>query len=538
VTRRVAAALAFAASWVLTFPVRVGELHFDVGAAVGWVALVPLLWGIDGLRPARAALQGFAGATLGFVGVLFWLFVVVHEHGHAPAWLAVAAVLGLAAICALPVAAAAALTRAFEERVSWLVLPAAWVVGEQLRGTVFPWAFLGYALHRDGPALALAQIAGVYGLSFLLALTSVLLYRRRLAPALAVVALAHVAGLGLALRDPAPGAELRAAVIQANIPQGEKWDPERMAHAFERHLYLSGLAAAAEDLDLIVWPETALPVLLERDANARAAVRGLARDTGAALVLGGMGATSDGRFYNSAFAVDDQGEIVDRYDKSVLVPFGEYVPLRRWLGFATALAPGLAGASDVTPGDGPRTLRGLAQLRGDHAAAVLICYEVIHPSVVREAVRKGARLLLNLTNDAWYGSTSAPHQFLAISATRSAEHGLPMLRAANTGVSAVIDARGRIQRHTEIFEGSAFVATVPQRLAGGTLYTRIGDVVVWASWGTLLGIGGFEVVRKIVGRGRGSRRRRSRDGRRPSGSGRAGRGTPEASLTSTPSAND
>lgn len=512
--RRIAAGLGFAALLVLAFPFRAGDFRFDLGAGAGWLALLPLAWLIDGLRPARAAGYAGAAATLGFCGVLFWLFVVVHEHGQAPAALGVAAVVAVAAVFGAWVAGAAALTRVLEPsagRAAFLVLPAAWVVAEHARGLVplggFPWAFLGYAVHADGPALALAQLGGVYGLSFLLALTSVLLYRRRAVPALALVAFAHLLGLVLGLRPTASGAELRAAVVQANIPQGEKWDAERAAAAFDRHLYLSRLAAAAEDLDLIVWPETAVPVLLEHDEGARAALGGLARGAGAALVIGGMGITpveSGVRFHNSAFAIDDRGRVVDRYDKSVLVPFGEYVPMRPLLGFASALATGLAG-SDVKAGDGPRVLRGLSALQGDHAAAVLICYEVIYPSVVRRAVRKGARLLLNLTNDAWYGRTSAPHQFLAISATRSAEYGLPMLRAANTGVSAVVDARGRIGRHTEIFEGSAFVATVPRSLAGSTLYTRTGDTVVWASWGLLIAVGGIHVV----GKSRGGRRRRS-----------------------------
>lgn len=497
-TRRIVAGLAFAVLWTLTFPFRAGDWQFDLGGVVGWVALLPLAWLIDGRRPQRAALDAFAAATLGFCGVLFWLFVVVHEHGHAPVWLAAASVLALAAACGAWVAAAAGLARWLEPaagRLSWAVLPAAWVVAEHLRGIFpfggFPWALLGYAVHADGPALALAQVGGVYGLSFVLATCGVLLYRRRFPAAIALVAVAHMAGLALGLREPERSAPLRAAVVQANIPQGQKWDPRRSEQAFGRHLYLSGLAAAAEDLDLIVWPETSVPVLVERDPDTRGALGALARDSGAALVLGGMGIEPhEGglRFHNSAFVVDPGGEVVDRYDKSVLVPFGEYVPLRALLGSVSALATGLAGTTDVTPGPGPRVLRGLDGLGRDHAAAVLICYEVIYPSVVRRAVRNGARLLLNLTNDAWYGRTSAPHQFLAISATRSAEHGLPMLRAANTGVSAVVDARGRVGRHTEIFEGAAFVATVPAPLRGRTPYTRFGDWIVLASqgWGIAL----------------------------------------------------
>ncbi len=496
---RLLAALAFALLLVAAFPFRAGDLRFDLGALAGWVALLPLAWLIDGLRPLRAAVWAGASATLGFCGVLFWIFVVVHDAGQAPVWVGLAAVAGLSAVCGAHVGLAAFAARALEPapghwagRASWCVLPAAWVAAEHLRSIGllggFPWALLGYAVHDDGPARVLASLVGVYGLSFLLASTAVLLYRRRPVHALAVVAIAHMLGLALGLRASGDTPELRVAVVQANIPQGEKWDPGRASAAFDRHLYLSGLAAASRDLDLIVWPETAVPILLENDAAAREQLAALARGTGAALVIGGVGIENDGRslrFYNSAFAVNAEGVIVDRYDKSVLVPFGEYVPMRPLLGFLSALATGMAGETDVSAGPGPRTLKGLAALDSDHAAAVLICYEVIYPSVVRGAVRKGARLLLNVTNDAWYGRTSAPHQFLAISAMRSAEHGIPMLRAANTGVSAVVDAQGRVSRQTEIFEGTVFVASVPGALKGMSPYTRFGDWVVWASWGWL-----------------------------------------------------
>jgi len=536
--RRPAAALAFAVLLVLAFPFRAGELRFDAGSMAGWLALVPLVWLIEGLRPLRAAAWAGAAATAGFAGVLFWLFVVVHEHGHAPVWAGVLAVLAVSGFCGLHVGAAAGAVRWAAPgagRLSLFVLPAAWVAAEHLRGVDlfggFPWAFLGYAAHADPPLAVLASVGGVYGLSFVLALGAVLLARFRLVEAMALVALTHMAGLGLALAwRETPVAPVRAAIVQANVLQAEKWDPASVSAAFDRHLYLSELAAAAEDLDLVIWPETAVPLLLEREDATREDLGALARATGASLVIGGLGVernTDEVRVYNSAFAMRDDGEIVDRYDKSVLVPFGEYLPLRALFGglSAQALASGLAGLSDLTPGDGTRLLRGVPVLGGDHAAAVLICYEVIYPSVVRRAVRKGARLLLNLTNDAWYGRTSAPHQFLAISAMRSAEHGVPMLRAANTGVSAVVDARGRIGRHTEIFEGTVFVATVPAPLASPTLYTRTGDWVVVLSWGLLLAAGGARVVR--------GRRGDSGDAGRPSGSRRAGRGTPEASLTST-----
>jgi apolipoprotein N-acyltransferase len=186
---------------------------------------------------------------------------------------------------------------------------------------------------------------------------------------------------------------------------------------------------------------------------------------------------------------------VDRYDKAHLVPFGEYVPafLRP---VATAIAGGVAGIGETTPGPGARRLRIGGERDPD--AAALICYEAIYPGLVRQAARDGARVLLNLTNDAWYGRTSAPHQFLAIAATRSAEHGLPMLRAANTGVSAIVGAGGVVLEETPLFEPTVLVADVPPGRAGPTPYTRFGDWVVWASWAILSVSGGM----RLVGRAR------------------------------------
>ena len=498
----------FAVLLALAFPFRAGDLRFDLGIVAGWLALVPLLWMLEGMRP-RAAFKWTTGAaTLAYAAILFWLFVVVRVHGHAPIWAAVGAPLLLGLVLGLHAGLAAALYAALAPwagRAGVLVLPAAWVVGEHLRGFDlfggFPWAYLGYAVHSDGPLMELAALGGVYGLSFLLACVASLCARNRFVVALALVAVAHALGFGLRVAHTGAsgvGAGMRAALVQASIPQHEKWDAALAGQAFEQHLATSRLAAAAGELDLIVWPESSVPVILETEPEYAEAVRTLARETGATLVLGGIGLERvpldpGYRLFNSVFVVKPDEGFVDRYDKSHLVPFGEYVPLRRVLGFLSGIATGLT-AGDITRGSGPRVLRNLPEFGTDHALAALICYEVIYPGLVRAAVRDGARILLNLTNDAWYGRTSAPHQFLAIAAMRSAEHGLPMLRAANTGVSAVVDAGGRITSETPIFEQRVLEARVPPARPGPTPYTRFGDWVVWVSWGILIAIGGVRVV--------------------------------------------
>jgi apolipoprotein N-acyltransferase len=281
---------------------------------------------------------------------------------------------------------------------------------------------------------------------------------------------------------------------------------------FEAQLALTRKALESR-VDLLIWPESSFPApLLPRDQERyfpgladsqleyRDPVLALARDTKTPMLVGSLGLTivPGARMpllHNSAFAIDPDAGMVDRHDKTVLVPFGEYVPLRALLfGSMSAVATGLADVPDLTPGRELRALSGLGRVGAEHAPAVLICYEVVYPGVVRRAVREGARLLINTTNDAWYGRSSAPHQFLAIAQLRSAEHGLPMLRDANTGVTALIDASGAVLQETEIFERASLEVTVPPARASATTYTRAGDWPLWAGALLLAVTGGKAVV--------------------------------------------
>jgi apolipoprotein N-acyltransferase len=508
---RLTAAAAFALLLMLAFPFRAGELRFDVGLIAGWLVLIPFALMLRGLRPGAAFAWGTVAGLVGYAGVVFWLFVVVTVYGHAPIPVGVLAVGLMGLYMGLHAGLAAALVAWLAPRGKhlWLVLPAAWLIGEHLRSfdlwSGFPWAYLGYSQHANGPILQLASLGGVWAISLLIACVAGLAAEGRWRLALAVWGLAHGLGFGMAALERRPFRDdvepVRAALVQASIPQDLKWDRALTQRHFDAHVELSRLAAAGGPLDLIVWPESAVPVALEVDGRAAAAVEKLARETGATLILGGMGLRfHPGRerpdFFGSVFVVDPQRGVIDRYDKTRLVPFGEYVPMRGLLGFLSGVATGLAGVADVTPGERPRALV-LGDAPGARAApAALICYEVIYPVLVREAVRDGAGLLLNVTNDAWYGRTSAPHQFFAIAAMRSAEHGLPMLRVANTGVSGVVDAFGRPLEQTPIFERKTHVTTLPEGRGQPTLYTRLGDWIVWLSWAIVLGFGGVEIVRR------------------------------------------
>lgn len=497
---RVALLAAYAAATFLAFPHPVAGRVLDLGVVFAWVAPACLIAAFRGLAPRAAAKRAFVASLAAHAGVLHWIYVVTVTYGHAPAVAGVLAPVGLAAYIAIFGAGfgAAAARLAARGAAGPLALAAVWTALDHLRSFAlsgFPWATLGYAQHANPALVALAPWTGVYGLSFASVLGGAALAElardrgsRRAWLALAGVAALHLAGLVAGALAPGDdGAPtVRVAVLQGNVDQGVKWSPAWVERTLRIYDDLTR-RAAEHGAEVVVWPETAVPGSLDLDAALRARVVGLARETGATLVVGGVGVERDAsgaRYYDSAFHVEPSGRIADRYDKAHLVPFGEYVPLRDWIGrIASAVARGIA-PGDVSAGGGPRALA-LADGEGRALpAGVPICYELLFPDLVRRFVGSGAAVLLAITNDAWYGRTGAPYQFLAITALRSAENRVWTARAANTGVSAFIDARGRVRERTAIFEEGLLVRDVPVRLApaGGSFYTRHGDVFAWACW--------------------------------------------------------
>jgi len=495
---------AYAAVTFLSFPHPVAGRVVDLGLWIAWFGPALLLLGIEGLEPARAARAALLATLAAHSAVLHWIYVVTVTYGHAPPLVGVVAPIALALYTS-------SFTCAFGAAWAWLrrlgggsPLAAAllWTALDYLRSMLlsgFPWATLGYSQHQNPALLGLASATGIYGLSFTVALGGAVvaeLARARVTRSvlLAVAVLVAMHGLGAALVPAEAGPEaksLRVAALQGNIDQGVKWSPEWVDNTLGVYEQLAR-RAAARGARLILWPETAVPGALEIDPQLRERLARLARETGAAHVVGGVGVDLDDsgrrilRYYDSAFLVDARGEISWRYDKVHLVPFGEYVPLRGLLGWVLgAVASGIS-SGDVVAGPEPRALPAvvpgapveLLDQQGSVKLGVPICYELLFPDLMRRFVERGAGLLLAITNDAWYGRTGAPYQFLAITAMRSAETGVWTVRAANTGISAVIDARGRVREQTSIFERGLVVADVPvlYPAEGGTFYVRHGDV--------------------------------------------------------------
>jgi apolipoprotein N-acyltransferase len=518
---RLALLFSYGVSNFLAFPHPVGERVVDLGLICGWLSPALLILGLGGLSPRAAAKFGFVAGTLAQSAILHWIYVVSVSYGHAAPPMGVLGIFGLGAHAGLFSAMFAAgwallgrrgLASPWSAALLWTVLEYARTAGE----LGFPWAVIGYTQHANPALLSWAAYTGVYGMSFavvlagatLAAIARELRTSRRCSRtsqfALAGVALIVAAGFALRPAIDADAETIRVAVLQGNIEQGVKWNPawaERTLAAYEDLSRRAVEAGAA----VVVMPETAMPGALNSDPALRGRMSRLARETGAAYVVGGVAVERRPErrateFFDSAFVLQADGSFGDRYDKSQLVPFGEFVPFRALLRpFFEAIARGMA-TERVSRGPGPRaiSIATPAAPSASLTAGVPICYELLFPDLTRRFVRDGAVVLFAITNDAWYGRTGAPHQFLAMTAVRSAENGVWTARAANTGVSAIIDSRGRVRSRTRIFERDLLVGDLPLRAspAGGTFYARHGDIFAYGCWAAIAALALAGAARK------------------------------------------
>ncbi|WP_324754358.1 apolipoprotein N-acyltransferase [Roseovarius sp. Pro17] len=418
----------------------------------------------------RAAWTGLAGGAGYFAVALSWIvepfLVDVARHG----WMAPFALVLISVGFALFWAGAQAIARALGGG-AW-VWTSVLTLSEALRGwlwTGFPWAQPGH-VWISTPMLRWSAYGGALPLTFLLLITGAAIWHcaqgRWRSGAIGLgVTIALLIGGGMMPGAPRPTADAPVVrLVQPNVPQDEKWDPDRMGFYFDRQMAFTAAGAVP---DLIVWPETALPVLLNRADGVIAQIAQTAR--GAPVVLGVQRA-EDARYYNSLLLLDGQGRQAALYDKHHLVPFGEYMPLGNFM--ARFGIRGLAQQSGYgySAGPGPQ----LIDMGALGSALPLICYEGVFARDVAGAPGRADFLLL-ITNDAWFGKLSGPYQHLAQARLRSVEQGLPMIRAANTGVSAMIDAAGQIIAQIPLGEAGYLDTPLPPTGAP-TLYSRTGDL--------------------------------------------------------------
>jgi apolipoprotein N-acyltransferase len=477
----------------LSFP----KIAFSIAA---FFALVPLLHVLRG----KTLREGFAaGALAGFIGnigILYWVTFVVVEYGYLPVYAGLAAMLALAAFLSLYTGLFTAGVTYFRGRgiPDILTAPLLWTSIEYGRSnllTGFPWENLGYSQYLNTHLVQIADITGTYGITFFIIFINVIIYdvliirnlhsRALLAEIIAGTVLSlSIAGYGyyrIGVIEKAfngrPSKEI--LIVQGNIDQSIKWNPDYQKETVDIYRGLS-LQGSRPQADMILWPETATPFYFQDVNDLHRDVRDVAVRSESHLLFGSPSYVLDGRIehvQNSAFIVSPAGRIEGKYDKVHLVPFGEYVPLRSIFPFMGYL---IAGVGDCLPGKSFTPLP-----MGGVKIGVLICYEGIFPEIARDYMRNGANLLVNITNDAWFGRSSAPYQHLSMITLRSVENRIYTVRAANTGISAIIDPVGRITAKTSIFERTALSGKIYLG-EGRTFYAKHGDIFVYGCFSMLV----------------------------------------------------
>lgn len=492
-TRRLGLAMLSGALMALAFPFVLPSLS-PMPVLDGAPRELLVLPGVAGLyvltRAAiplrqRAGLLFVAGWTH-FAMLLYWLDIAMVQFGKMPQWQALPVLFLLVSYCALYWALLPALTQLFYHAVAWpapvrfalAVVTLEWLRGQMFTG--FPWGLWGYSQARNLPLASFASLGGVYLVSFLVALSGAMLAVALRAPTkrratlrfVAVLALTHGAGWGLLThnqREDTFGGHEQVALLQGSIPQRVKNRTAEYVEQIRTNYLELARQAVQRGATLLVWPEAAWPGFI-RTHELR--LPDLALGVPSLMGAGAMRVT-EGKpeIFNSAFWVHAQGELVSRYDKRHLVPFGEYVPMRAILP-VQKFVPGMI---DFSPGHSAAPL-------GESAVGVLICYDGIFPEIARESIRAGARWLVNLTNDGWYGVSSAPYQHRDFYVLRAIETGRFVLRAANNGISLAITPAGEQRAATTLDTRTVSLANVflSDRQ---TPYVRLGD------WGVALALG-------------------------------------------------
>ncbi len=462
--RRLAAAAILGMVSALALP----PLHVLPALLIAFPGLLALL---DGATPRRAFWTGCCFAIGHHLIGLYWITEAILFDAARFWWLVPIAVPLLSMVLAPFIGLSCALAVRFRRKLPRvLVLAGAWTlfsVGQQFTATGFPWNVFGSVWGIPGPVgdvliqpAALISVHGMTLATLMLACTP-FLGRRAMAAGIGVMAVWIGFGMWRLDQPQAEPIGLTVVLVQGNVAQGQKADRSFAIDMFSRYLALTrqGVAQAAGTPSLVIWPETASPFLVESDAAARAAIADAA--AGPAMI-GTLRIDENRRYRNSLVAVDGPGPAVATYDKWHLVPFGEYIP--DWTPVPLKILPGAGLAKGV----GPSTIR----IPGIPPAGALICYEAIFPGYVINAADR-PDWMVNITNDAWFGNSSGPRQHLAAVRMRAVEEGLPVMRAANTGISAAFDANGRELGRLGMGEQGVLLVSLPPPLAA-TPFARLG----------------------------------------------------------------
>jgi apolipoprotein N-acyltransferase len=476
---------------VLGFP------QFDL-YPISWVALAPLLIALRGKNKKSSFYLGLLTGSIYFIGTIYWVYHSMYFYGGLPLSLSVVLMILLSLSQGLYVALFSMFFSSLTKRRSLPALctaPALWVTMEYVRTYTifsFPWSTLGYSQYKFLAIIQISDITGVYGISFLVAACSGVIYdvllllsrkthEKDLASkwpqVLGIIMSVLVFSFSLhygagKMRTPDKGAKVRVGIIQANIEQGKKWDTRFQREVIDTYKRMS-TTSLSENPDIIVWPESALPFVFGYDKALTEETAAFQKELNTHLLFGSVMAKGNGKgtaLSNSAVLLSPSGDTLSVYDKIHLVPYGEYVPLRELFPFVGKL---VAAIGDFVRGQEKTVMETPFAKIGN-----LICYEIIFPGLVRQFVDNGANMLVTITNDAWFGYTAAPYQHFSMAVFRAVENRVPVVRAANTGISGFIDSKGRIMQKSDIF-----VETIMSReIRTGTeksFYAEYGDIFAW-----------------------------------------------------------
>jgi len=464
-----------------------------------WVSLIPLLFIISRRKPKQSFLSGWIAGLFFYGLLLYWIPYVPAHYGNLPFSLSLLIYLILIGFLALFwgfFAWCQARIAKYFPRQAFLIAPFLWVSLEYILTyilTGFPWGLLGYAQAQNLPLIQVASLTGVYGVSFLIVLTSAsfvhsIIEKKRLPffLVLVFVLVVHLWGLTLIKPTSIKSAAFKAAVIQGNVSSDIYWDfvsEEEVERLFELHLRLSR-QASEQGAKLIIWPEFSVPLCFScpevRYKEFRQRLESFVQETGITLLLGTNERTEgagEPEFYNTALCLSPDLTIT-KYYKMHLVPFGEYTPYKAIFSFIQKVTHAIG---EVTPGKEHR----LHRFQG-FAFGSPICYEIIFPDLVRQFVQKGATFLATITNDGWYGTSSAPYQHFQIALFRAVENRRYLLRAATTGISGIIDPFGRVVKRSSLMTTDVLSSIIIPETKK-TIYARWGDLWCWVSLTLSLG---------------------------------------------------
>jgi apolipoprotein N-acyltransferase len=465
---------------------------------LAFVALIPLLYAMEKCSYRHPFIPGFITGIVAYVGLIYWVVVAMNSYGGIDIFTSTLILLLFVLYISLYIGCFTAAISIIEKRMSvpiYLSAPIIWALLEYLRGvalTGFPWSFLAHSQHNFLTFIQIASITGTYFISFLIAAINCIVFfmafKKSISKVYIIAILIMVTAsvvYGLVRLQVSQEGRLTAAIVQGNIRQDVKWDNNFKIKTIQA--YYQNTIKYGSNVDFVVWPETALPLVFNEEVYVNQHIKALPPMVNSHLLFGTIWKDRSGKLYNSSYVIGKNGDVNGIYNKAHLVPFGEYTPLVRYLPFLQKITAQGAG---FVPGEGHDPI-----ITSLGKVGILICYEGVFPYITNATVAKGAQFLVNLTNDAWYERTSAAYQHLAFYVFRAVETDRYILRAANTGISAIIDPRGHITARTPIFEERVLKGNFALRDTL-TFYVRNGDYFILISLLFLLAVIAIQFFRR------------------------------------------